>query len=1809
MGGPVSELRDLYENIGRAIDTLDEILGTVRRGAAVDDQDLTAAVDLVATASTSFRARMDDAAGRLGIARPLAAEGFDEFERRVADLESRDIARLNGIVGYLRVAHVVCGRSFRRVRLEALREGAVEELSAAAGAATLLEGPTDGAEWFAWWWLAPETSADPLLKRLEATTPRFVDLLTTATQPELTARNGSAEAGPVGGERPPAAPAADIVSTTTIDPPDGTAPRPPPTPVADAPSPPHRAQSTILWAALATTNADLAPSDVGAEAFDPRPAKAERGGEPTPPMRIGSAAPGASRSAPGSDIKRDRPAVERTPPVAALPTPRAVPAPSSVAGRHMVEVPDDVRQFALFAARHWISPSGELQLAPWTTTGFIEGVRRGLHAAIVDGDLPRAWIFARCVANAGGTPEVHPDEIHGAATILAHGPRAEAGSLDRNERLRRSLAEVSPQIRVALTLAALRPSEDSLPPNKVAHAVEVAAFGDPALAKVIGALLRLASTGRSPIEALVDAHRTGAQPTVPELQTELQQARDRLSVVFRERYSAAGGGVQRTHCREAWTEFITKLRLQIQPLLAGPMNWIATDLDTVIRRIPRLHAKYADDYDAKYGDRRKMDRAAAEIADVAGEVNAIYRRFQTAQKAYAIATHDEPFPTTEVRGLLERRLDDPIDDLCRRLLQRIIRTSASNPPVSAGATPLGLPLAVLIRWPAFLTCLEAADIAALPREMQRDDVVVAANTVMDTRHSAAILLEAAAPEAVPPDPGLLDVPTSLEAAVRAVGRQDLTGYLLPLLRDRGREQARRWWDDFVQSIQDLVSRIEDKWRRLEDLAHNESDWLRSVAADAKKQMEAGQGAPPPELRLVQEWLGEVERAADALREESERGLLTKAAGRPELEEQVREAIKGGRYAEALLLVGGSGRALSPQERGTPWRHLAEEIIPNPRSALEETPRLPKASTALVSAWRQPAGVGEIRQPSRKRLAELFMTCMFGDLEARTDDEGVVWVSALAVRRRLADRRLNPTFVPQLSGWSHVLVLVAPLSVTGVQYPLKAAQAAAAAPYQNALVLVLAPGITGDARAKTLALFQQRGVRAAVIDDLDLARIVLPEPDATTATDPMIATIEVALEQQAIKAIDPFGGHEGQHVKMEMYVGRRDEAEQLAKTSRFSRLFSGRKLGKSALLRYVEEAVDKQLPSGNHLHVVYVPVVGIDSEDGFVQRVLEHVRDRFGIPLPPPTEPGDRLVEALRDLLKARPNDSVLFVLDEADVFVEGQLEEYERLKERCLTFRMRTEIEAIRDVHQFPRVRFVFSGYRATHTNEGAWANWGDVLVLSPLDQADAQKLIAGPLARLGVDGSAQAASIAYRCGYQPAVILRFGHVLIQELEQRRTRAPGRRLEVDAAMVARTFNHSSVQEEIVTVVQNNFKGNEAAHVVFNAILIEFESRPPGSDIPDLADLVVARLDEIAAGAAWRPRDAASSRGHVEMVLRDLVNRSLLGEERIGTSSTYRLKFPHHLPILMRRDPAAQIRSTIAALAGRDPLRATDRVRGLLPKSDMEELREHARGANAEFGVAAVVLSSMWPESFNHPHGGLAVRLGLAAAGELSGGDVIPSVLTGATPEVAKEVVERWRRGPKREAAVLVGDEALLRWAIGWSGEEIVERLAPGRLSRTVLDWWFTRVRGIEFPDAEVMAKIVDKTGGIPPFVALMDAILVSYGDTPLPNEIGEVFVRFETGFDECARGVLARLERREREVLDTIVRASDAANTGDRIVDALDLVDGDLGYPTVTEADEGAFEVLLHLGLVPATSVAGLPRERILRVEDADPIRRVPAVE
>ena len=1055
----------------------------------------------------------------------------------------------------------------------------------------------------------------------------------------------------------------------------------------------------------------------------------------------------------------------------------------------------------------------------------------------------------------------------------------------------------------------------------------------------------------------------------------------------------------------------------------------------------------------------------------------------------------------------------------------------------------------------------------------------------------------------------------IRAAIEAHGRLDLLGRIGPLLDERAQRDLRTAADERFDYLQDQNDELRGIWADLHAVGAQVAPDIALVCAQVDELLRSGDDSSVPPLQIIEAWLDRVKRFGRHSLDAEVEELRAQAVGLDEDRTlRVRAALDRRDYADAVrLMAGGSQLALPDAHRATLWRTRAQDACADVRASIS------RFDLPLAKRWIEGvSGNARADQP----LSRLFAEYAVGDLrEAQRTAPFSQVVSCDRIARRLDDEQQNPCFLPQLAAYGSLVISVPNTKVTDRAFARSAAALVASASRRydaRVLVLVLAPGLSAEARLRSLAEVRARGQHAAFIDDLDFYRVVYTSE--TRRPEPLLGLLELAFEQQPIDVVNPFGAHDGQAVRMEMYVGRRHEADALTSpvTTHYSRLFSGRKLGKSALLRFISES-ERVLPSGNRLHVIYVPIVGLESEHSVVARILESFPQSLAFELPSGGGDGafERLDVAMRGFRAERPKESLLFVLDEADVFVESQLLEYEHGRERCLSFMMRTMVESTLDDRGIPVVRFLFSGYRATNTREGPWANWGDLLVLHPLEEKDAIDLVAGPLARLGIDVTAHGPSIAHRCGFQPAVLLRFGDVLLTSVGRRRTRGDfTRTIRVNHLDIAKTFAQEVVQEEIRAVARNNFQGNRTGFLVFNALLMVFATDGPNAQVEDLEDRIVDLLvgsDESSDSVDWSKLcegfDTPSA--FVRRKLDDFVERQLVTRHRqVDTRRyRYRLRFPHHLSTLLTWEPRQEIANLVRSLGEDERDRRTTR-RSMISEDELEEIRDWC-SQPAEIHEAFVVVSS-WPQALHQSAGGIGERLGIVPGGGTDSDDC--QIYVGLSPDSADELLDTC--DVARCPPLIVGGPTILRWALQRRSkvERLLEIFGTGRMPIPTVEWWFSRVRGLEFEATNAFQTLGRLTRGIPFLVEKVDGLLLDGGVggiTISRGTLDTVTVAFgnqrQMLMDEFV--AFADLSGREREILEMVCVASgdDGGRRGDGIGELL-LPDlwPDFGHQirALDFDDAPSVEYLMLLGSVPRVGNGrGSMFEDIASVADDDPIQ------
>ncbi len=1505
-------------------------------------------------------------------------------------------------------------------------------------------------------------------------------------------------------------------------------------------------------------------------------------------------------------------------PVLAPPVPVPVepeePAPEPPpALRAMPPLPEWLTGIAAFERQFWIDPlTGQCVAATWGDAGFASAAGAALDRSLArvpaDGTaLGPAWVFAAALRDRE-LPAVRPETLATAADVWAEPHRTTVG-LDplRAHAIREGEEANAADLRLLLTLEAMRPTRDDLlyDPD-LEKAVARAGFHNEHLREVVrGLLLFHALSDVDPLAQLrATLNKTAQTPVAPaDVLRKREQLHKEVQRVSLNAGSAYVGGFQ--HCAAAWGVFMEEVRPKVKDMYdTGPARWDPEPITTWLNGLMPRYEDIADRHNARAKSRRMMNRVAERLVVQIRELNNLMKELHVsapAQDSNEIGVLKARLrnEAEALRGTKEMAVPD--EAVAWALLLRALK---SAPPGEA-AHPLDIPAGQFVAVPELLRLIPGpvAPPAGGPAELEPARYDQFAPPVK----AAALLLA----HGTPGDPVKAATWDDVAAVCRAGKRYDLLGTLLGTIPDADRKFAREAWNVSLTDLKRRQAAAARVWRDLVVLADAQRDTIKSVLAEASRAIEGdAEARPATDARLFRAWLGLLREELERRREENVAGwqAAVRAAGGPTAELKLR-LLAEGRYAD---VTHPAARAADHANwRETAWRHEADRNFPNPRETLLGLlAPAPDKPLEVVAAWCEDAPASANRA---KRVRVQFARWLLGDLYDKhaVPDTPVLRIKTEYLRHSLASRQ--PTFAPQMHD-AQWLALVVPLAKPADTDFLQKATGAIAQHGENAITVLLCPGLTAVRRDDLLRELHAREAFAAVLDDLDLCRLL--NPGGVNQPDRVLGLFELILEQQLWARRSPFSVAEGGDMRLEMYVGRRDEAEKLATRGDYTRIFSGRKLGKTALLHYVRLTWNnRELPNGRLLRVVYVGIAGVRSESRFAMRVLEELRVEFpGAVLPVAHYTADTFIDTLRLFLRDHPKDNLLIVLDEADEFVLAQVEEYGTVrKEAALSFRLRSENYGEPNDR---RVRCVYTGYRATNTYEGVWVNAGDPLLLSPLSPEEAAALIGRPLARMGIDASEQADAIAFRCGYQPAVLLRFGVRLMRRLADGGYRG---QVVVGPDDVTEVCEEEYVQEEIRRVVRANFQGNPLGQAVFAVVLDRLSRLPPGYGIQQAEKEVLDAFRE-----CWQPPPVPGPPPAPDALsqFKDLEDRKLL--VRLPAGGGHRLTFPHHLTTLLSGlDTGKEIRANLLAWHQQtksDPAAGRPgEFRGPLHRSDMLLVRELIGGELKELTPSAAVVGSLWLEGLDAPTGGLGERLGLDPTEVGNAAGLPPGAPLGGRrvwQNAGAELLGRVLADPpEQKPLLLTGGADLLRQALrdlrARPGE--VEALGPSRLTNGRVRWWFQRVRGVEFSGERVYNDVFQLTGGVPFLVGLYDRLILANGPpadgrSMTAGEEEEAGRQFKARLAKDTFGLTdgppaARLEPRELELVRMVHVASTtdpgAADPGEMMRDvwSADLFgDGWQGlYPGrdfpppygAVPGDAVALQLLLLLGVLPFRAGAG----------------------
>lgn len=1487
----------------------------------------------------------------------------------------------------------------------------------------------------------------------------------------------------------------------------------------------------------------------------------------------------------------------------------------------------DYESFTSFCKTHWVDEAGQVALAPWTEESFASALSARAQEAWDLGDVAIAYVFARGVVAQGGTDPLGVGELAHADSLLSD-PQSQGAGVDsqRSERLRACVANLDatgkPNFGLTLMLEALRPTHPcSFTPAEVESLVGLASFHDPALGEVARFLLDGWSAQLNPLSSLRARLLDAPEESVEVLEAALRSAQDKLRTQVATLWSAAGRKIQRTHCRAAWTKFmqtdVGPLRDELappDPRSSSKVKWTPDRIRERVVALGRSFKRIMDAEQVRYQDRSAAEVAAQQIVEAVEVVSAALQRLE-AQRQSSRIPHDG-VPHEAGQRLLSGSSSNTTDRLCASLFSAVLQNAHQS-------NMLRLKAGYLVNH------VDAIRYMA-PGALAEPGIAIEGIRVPDFENATAVsaMLQDWRAFAVPTFAEDTDVWTCLRNVAADRERRDVLASLsaTDVLQSHERTLLHQYALEVGDQAFDATRKLERLWGASNELMAPTEPRLRTIVEEARTQTAGASDSMTVSLLLLA-WLRQSVALATVHIDVAAKALLDLAVEKPgDTAIRITKYFEGGDYRSGVALFH-SGEVPSTDgdrlgSRRTLWREHSRKTWPEPRTKLANDL---KGSTPeqrrLVELWTS----GNVEPSQRDAMPKLLYAMISGEAgrtssenqkrfpvklaDLREHKDKKTTISCETVRNYFKGSKLNPSFLPQLATFSQIVIASSPQQASRGASVLDDWCKAASSEAPSSLVVFLAPGLPNTRRDEFCSGFRKRGVSAAIIDDLDLCRLCA----ASNRLDghDFIPFLEVLLEQLDLDTASPFSSLDGQHVRLETYIGRKYEAERVALGWSYTRVFSGRKLGKSALLKYVASTFDGYpLPSGNTLNVFLITIAGGESERWVVDCIVNEMASRFSLAEKPGLKdqpPAERFSAYMKRFLQEKPQHSVLLILDEADAFVEGQLSRYDDDREGSLSFRMMKELPAQVDGSQLPRIRTIFSGYRVTNTRGGVWANAGDVLVLRPLAEDEAVQFLEGMLARIGVALGNHAPFVAMRCGFQPAVLIRFGESLVRRLKRSNRSADRETLTVSHEEVLATLGEQGVLDEIKTVVNNNFQGNRIGAVVFGATLLALKDLEPGLALTEGPTQVLAKLREIDPNSDWLERVDTSPLAEIERNLQDFIDRELLtvsNAPRFGVRE-YRLRFPHFLPVLTQQSEVAlEVRQQIQAIRGGASQRRVSQC--VLSESALDTIRYWYRQETST-DCKLIVVGGHWTDALLDPKCGVPDRLGCERS---------VLALPGCPDEAAGQIgdgrqvfgnvsVDLWKTFLDADAGrplVLIGGLGLQRVARRYAldgGQVPVEVVTLGRLTEGTLTWWLEDARALHFKAGNSVARIARATGLVPFLVGAFDNLLQQTAGSEVTELELEAALKL---FDEQMSDYAAQLSnaswsgglsRREVELLQMAVQISEEVSEDfDLERDfhecwSLLAAQSTIGVPFSDPTDWSALKLLSEVGLLPARADIG----------------------
>jgi len=294
------------------------------------------------------------------------------------------------------------------------------------------------------------------------------------------------------------------------------------------------------------------------------------------------------------------------------------------------------------------------------------------------------------------------------------------------------------------------------------------------------------------------------------------------------------------------------------------------------------------------------------------------------------------------------------------------------------------------------------------------------------------------------------------------------------------------------------------------------------------------------------------------------------------------------------------------------------------------------------------------------------------------------------------------------------------------------------------ILAVSPADNDETVATLVRLAREASYKFVVLSSRDVARVLLsPRPHAELAT--------VASRHLDLLDVQPYRTHGT--ITDNMFFGRKREIDRmLTDTQRCFAIYGGRQLGKTSLMRRIQELLERD----PRQRTAFVTCEGIDDGLTLGHEILKE----FGLSVVDVKTVPD-FEAAFRDYLRGQRKNHTVFV-DEVDDLVDIDRTSPHKI------------FVALRNIHndQGAKCRFFFAGFKKLYSEfnreYAPFTNFAEPHPLGALSKRDALKLIEEPLCqRLGIElrGRARLLDSIYKfTGGHPCYIQKFCKCLIERV-------------------------------------------------------------------------------------------------------------------------------------------------------------------------------------------------------------------------------------------------------------------------------------------------------------------------------------------------------------------------------------------------------------------------------------------------------------